>query len=217
MAAAIGRPHALRVTSRLELPRVAGGPPPEAGLYACLFSGLVFWFFCSSKHTVITVTSALSLLIGASVGDLSGGDPARQASLAAGVALFVAVIAIVAWLVKAGSAVGFFSETVLVGFKSGLALYRRARSSRGYSASKGRTEFLGRSAISSAPGRHASDVSPGGVMPCGPHRRQALAEASAVAFLVALEACSRRGTASKRTATRSWGVPQGFRRSGCPS
>jgi len=99
------------------------GLPPEAGLYACLFSGLVFWFFCSSKHTVITVTSALSLLIGASVGDLSGGDPARQASLAAAVALFVAVIAIVAWLVKAGSAVGFFSETVLVGFKSGLALY----------------------------------------------------------------------------------------------
>jgi high affinity sulfate transporter 1 len=99
------------------------GLPPEAGLYACLFSGLVFWFFCSSKHTVITVTSALSLLIGASVGDLSGGDPARQASLAAAVALFVAVIAIVAWLVQAGSAVGFFSETVLVGFKSGLALY----------------------------------------------------------------------------------------------
>jgi len=99
------------------------GLPPEAGLYACLFSGLVFWFLCSSKHTVITVTSALSLLIGASVGDLSGGDPARQASLAAGVALFVAVIAIVAWLVQAGSAVGFFSETVLVGFKAGLALY----------------------------------------------------------------------------------------------
>ena len=39
------------------------GLPPEAGLYACLFSGLVFWLFCSSKHTVITVTSALSLLV----------------------------------------------------------------------------------------------------------------------------------------------------------
>ncbi len=99
------------------------GLPPEAGLYACLFSGFVFWIFCSSKHTVITVTSALSLLIGASVGDLSGGDPARQAALAACVALLVAGIAIVAWLVRAGSAVGFFSETVLVGFKAGLALY----------------------------------------------------------------------------------------------
>src|SRR4030095_11069591 len=31
--------------------------PPEAGLYACLFGGLVFWLFCSSRHTVVTVTS----------------------------------------------------------------------------------------------------------------------------------------------------------------
>jgi high affinity sulfate transporter 1 len=99
------------------------GLAPEAGLYACLFSGLVFWIFCSSKHTVITVTSALSLLIGASVGDLSGNDLARHAALAACVTLLISAIAFAAWLVRAGNAIGFFSETVLVGFKAGLALY----------------------------------------------------------------------------------------------
>lgn len=99
------------------------GLPPEAGLYACLFSGLVFWIFCSSRHTVVTVTSALSLLVGASVADLSAGDPARHAALAAWLALLVAVLATAAWLVRAGNAIGFFSETVLVGFKAGLALY----------------------------------------------------------------------------------------------
>jgi high affinity sulfate transporter 1 len=99
------------------------GLPPEAGLYACLFGGLVFWVFCSSKQTVITVTSALSLLVGASVADLSGGDPAHHAAMAAALALMVASMAIVAWLVRAGNATGFFSETVLVGFKTGLALY----------------------------------------------------------------------------------------------
>jgi MFS superfamily sulfate permease-like transporter len=99
------------------------GLPAEAGLYACLFSGLVFWLFCSSRQTVVTVTSALSLLIGASVGDSSGGDPARHAAMAACVTVLVAVIACLAWLVRAGNAVGFFSETVLVGFKAGLALY----------------------------------------------------------------------------------------------
>ncbi len=99
------------------------GLAPEAGLYACLFSGLIFWLFCSSKHTVITVTSALSLLIGASVGDLSGGDPVRHAALAACAALMVSAIAFAAWAVRAGNVVGFFSETVLVGFKAGLALY----------------------------------------------------------------------------------------------
>ena len=99
------------------------GLAPEAGLYACLFSGLVFWIFCSSKHTVITVTSALSLLIGASVGELSAGNPERHAALAAAVTLMIAAIAFAAWLVRAGNAIGFFSETVLVGFKTGLALY----------------------------------------------------------------------------------------------
>src|SRR3954463_14011296 len=43
--------------------------PPEAGLYACLFGALVFWIFCGSRHTAITVTSAISLLIGASLGE----------------------------------------------------------------------------------------------------------------------------------------------------
>src|SRR3954463_13144903 len=43
---------------------------PEAGLYACLFSGLLFWMFCSSRQTTITVTSAISLLVGASLGEL---------------------------------------------------------------------------------------------------------------------------------------------------
>jgi len=99
------------------------GLPAEAGLYACLFSGLVFWIFCSSRHTVITVTSALSLLVGASVGEISAGDPARHAALAATLTLMVAAIALAAWLVRAGTAVGFFSETVLVGFKAGLAFY----------------------------------------------------------------------------------------------
>ena len=99
------------------------GLAPEAGLYACLFSGLVFWLFCSSKHTVITVTSALSLLIGASVGDMSAGDPGRHAAFAACVTIMIASIALAAWLIRAGNAINFFSETVLVGFKAGLALY----------------------------------------------------------------------------------------------
>jgi len=97
--------------------------PPQAGLYACLFGALIFWIFCSSRQTVITVTSALSLLVGASVAELSTGDPARHAALAACLALMIAVLAIAAYLIRAGSAVAFFSETVLVGFKAGLALY----------------------------------------------------------------------------------------------
>jgi high affinity sulfate transporter 1 len=96
---------------------------PEAGLYACFFSGLVFWLFCSSRHTAVTVTSAISLLVGASLGELSGGDPGRHAALAAATALLVAALALVAWLLRAGSLVSFISETVMTGFKAGVALY----------------------------------------------------------------------------------------------
>src|SRR6186713_2686029 len=81
--------------------------PPEAGLYACLFSGLVFWLFCSSRHTAITVTSAISVLMGSSLGALAGGDPSRFGTLAAGTALLVAAFAFVAWLLKAGVIVKF--------------------------------------------------------------------------------------------------------------
>jgi high affinity sulfate transporter 1 len=96
--------------------------PPEAGLYACLFGGLVFWLFCSSRHTAITVTSAISLLIGASLGEIAGGDTTRFGALAAGTALLVALIAFTAWLVKAGAIVNFISESVMTGFKCGVAL-----------------------------------------------------------------------------------------------
>ncbi len=97
--------------------------PPEAGLYACLFGGLVFWLFCSSRHTAISVTSAISLLIGASLGEIAGGDTTRFGALAAGTALLVALIAFIAWLVKAGAIVNFISESVMVGFKCGVALF----------------------------------------------------------------------------------------------
>lgn len=97
--------------------------PPQAGLYACLFGGSVFWLFCSSRHTVISVTSAISLLVGASLGEIAGGDASRFGALAAGTALLMALIAFIAWLVKAGSIINFISESVMTGFKCGVALF----------------------------------------------------------------------------------------------
>ena len=96
---------------------------PEAGLYACLFSGLVFWIFCGSRYTVVSVTSAISLVMGASLGEMTGGNTMRFGALAAGTALLVSLIAFIAWLAKAGIMVNFISETVMTGFKSGVALF----------------------------------------------------------------------------------------------
>src|SRR2546429_5850672 len=97
--------------------------PPEAGLYACLFGGLIFWIFCGSRSTVVSVTSAISLVIGSSLGEITGGNSARFGALAAGTALLVSLIAFVAWLAKAGVLVHFISESVMTGFKCGVALF----------------------------------------------------------------------------------------------
>jgi high affinity sulfate transporter 1 len=96
---------------------------PEAGLYACLFSGLVFWIFCGSRYTTVSVTSAISLVIGSSLGEITGGNTTRFGALAAGTALLVSLIAFIAWLAKAGVLVHFISESVMTGFKSGVALF----------------------------------------------------------------------------------------------
>jgi SulP family sulfate permease len=99
------------------------GLPAQAGLYACLFSGLVFWVFCSSRQTAVTVTSAISLLMGSSLSGLANGDASRFGALAAGTALMVAALGLLAWALRAGVIVKFISETVLIGFKTGVALY----------------------------------------------------------------------------------------------
>ena len=99
------------------------GLPPEAGLYACLFSGLVFWLFTSSKQTTVTVTSAISLLVGSTLAPIANGDPAHYAAMASATAVMVAALALIARLFRAGAVVNFISEPVLVGFKCGVALY----------------------------------------------------------------------------------------------
>ena len=120
------------------------GLPPEAGisrlpvLRARVLAPLQF------RHTAITVTSAMSLLIGASVGELSGGDPARQAALAACTALMVAALAFAAWVARAGSALAISSRRPCS--SASRAEWRctwRARSCRSSSASAAPTAISG--------------------------------------------------------------------------
>lgn len=102
------------------------GLQPQAGLYACLFSGFVFWLFTSSRQTSVTVTSAISLLVGSTLGPIAAGDPSKYAVLASTTAVMVAVMAFLARLFRAGSIVSFISEPVMTGFKCGVALHLTA-------------------------------------------------------------------------------------------
>ncbi|MBE2242925.1 MAG: STAS domain-containing protein [Burkholderiaceae bacterium] len=122
--------------------------PPQAGLYACLFSGLLFWLFCSSRQTAITVTSAISVLVGTTLGALAGADAARFGALAAGTALLVALLAFIAWLLRAGVVVSFVSETVLIGWKAGVALFiASTQLPKLFGVSSGHGNFVERASI----------------------------------------------------------------------
>ena len=117
----------------LRLPHICFRPPWATHLLPiCLrklaftpacSADLVFWIFCGSRYTVASVTSAISLVIGSSLAEMTGGNTTRFGALAAGTALLVSLIAFIAWLVKAGVMVHFISESVMTGFKCGVALF----------------------------------------------------------------------------------------------
>jgi high affinity sulfate transporter 1 len=99
------------------------GLPPQMGLYSSMLSGLAFAAFTSGRHTSIAITSAISLLIGSVVGQMSEGDPAKQMALASMAALYVGVVGLAATALRAGGVVAFISETILAGFKIGVAIH----------------------------------------------------------------------------------------------
>jgi high affinity sulfate transporter 1 len=98
------------------------GLPPQMGLYCYLLAGLGYALFGSSRHLAIGPTSAISLLVGVTLGRLAGGDATRLAALASLTALIVAGVCALAWLLRLSVLVSFISESILTGFKAGAAL-----------------------------------------------------------------------------------------------
>jgi len=98
------------------------GLPPQAGLYCYLLGGLAYVAFGTSRQLAIGPTSAISILIGASLAGLAAGDTGRLSSLAMAVAVLAGAIGIVAWALRLGNIVNFVSETILSGFKTGAGL-----------------------------------------------------------------------------------------------
>ncbi|SDB97817.1 high affinity sulphate transporter 1 [Cupriavidus sp. YR651] len=98
------------------------GLPPQSGIYCYLAGGIFYALFGSSRQLAIGPTSAISMLVGATVAGMADGDPARWASIAALTAMLVAGMCLLAWLLRLSSLVNFISETILLGFKAGAAL-----------------------------------------------------------------------------------------------
>lgn len=98
------------------------GLPPYHGIYCYLLGGLGYAVFGTSRQLAIGPTSAIALLVGATIAGLAEGDPSRWAAIAALTALAVAGMSVLAWLLRLSGLVSFISETILLGFKAGAAL-----------------------------------------------------------------------------------------------
>jgi len=98
------------------------GMPPQTGIYCYLIGGLSYAIFGSSRQLAIGPTSAIALLVGGTVAGMAEGDPSRWTAIAGLAALTVALLSVLAWLLRLSGLVSFISETILLGFKAGAAL-----------------------------------------------------------------------------------------------
>lgn len=98
------------------------GLPPQIGIYGYMLGGIGYALLGSSRQLAVGPTSAISLMIAATVGTLSGGDAAKYAEIASLAACAVALLCLIAWLFKLSVLVRLVSDSILVGFKAGAGL-----------------------------------------------------------------------------------------------
>jgi MFS superfamily sulfate permease-like transporter len=98
------------------------GLPPQVGVYGYLLGGLGYALLGSSRQLAIGPTSAISLMIAGTVGEMAGGDAQRYAEIASLAGFTVAALCLIAWLLRLSALVKLISDSVLVGFKAGAGL-----------------------------------------------------------------------------------------------
>src|SRR5262245_87123 len=98
------------------------GLPLELGIYGYLLGGLAYAIFGSSRQLAIGPTSAISLMIAATVAEMAAGDAQRYAAIASLTAFTVAVLCLMAWALRLSALVRLISNSILVGFKAGAGL-----------------------------------------------------------------------------------------------
>jgi high affinity sulfate transporter 1 len=98
------------------------GLPPQVGVYGYLLGGLGYALLGSSRQLAVGPTSAISLMIAASVGAMADGDAQRYMQIASLAAFTVAVLCLISWLLRLSVIALLISDSILVGFKIGAGL-----------------------------------------------------------------------------------------------
>src|SRR5580704_9031661 len=98
------------------------GLPPQTGIYGYLLGGLGYALLGSSRQLAVGPTSAISLMLAGTVGAMAGGDAKHYAEIASLTAFTVALLCLIAWLLRLSILVRLISDSIMVGFKAGAGL-----------------------------------------------------------------------------------------------
>ena len=97
------------------------GMPPEYGLYAAMLPAVVAALWGSSWHLVSGPTTAISIVVFATMSPLAEPGSPQFVALVLTLTFFVGVFQLLLGILRLGTLVNFVSHTVVVGFTSGAA------------------------------------------------------------------------------------------------
>ena len=112
---------ALALPSSMAYAELAG-VPVSAGLYALLLPVVAYAVFGSAPRVVVGPEGTVALLVATTVGPLAAAGSGEYATLAAMLGLMVGLVFFAARLVRLGWIADYFSQAVLVGYITGVAV-----------------------------------------------------------------------------------------------
>ncbi len=98
------------------------GLPPEYGLYAAMVPAIVAALWGSSWHLVSGPTTAISIVVFASISPLAEPGSPQFIGLVLTLTLLAGLIQLAMGLARLGALVNFISHTVIIGFTAGAAI-----------------------------------------------------------------------------------------------
>lgn len=98
------------------------GMPPQTAFYAAPIGLLAFAIFGTSRQLVVAVSAIIATMSFATVSLIAAPETPEFILLTAALAILAGIISILAGFLKLGRVAQFFSESVMVGFITGLAL-----------------------------------------------------------------------------------------------
>ncbi len=98
------------------------GVPPQAAFYAAPAGLILYAIFGTSRQLVVAVSSAVAVMSASIISGLAPVNSETFIAMTAALALMAGMVAVLAGLLRLGRITQFFSESVLMGFVSGLAV-----------------------------------------------------------------------------------------------